>query len=171
MKIKKTLITIAIALIFTLFIGYGIEVFDKAPNREEFCPENLYEIDNEEECLKLGGYFGSNVMDSPRAISPEFEKEFCQPSKECYDNYNLARTGHDKVVFIISTIIGLIAIIIGIILKTEVVNTGLIGGGIVLTLYGTIRYWEHASNILKFILLGLVLAVLIWISYKKLNKN
>jgi len=40
-----------------------------------------------------------------------------------------------------------------------------------LILYGTIRYWQHAQNILKFVLLGVALAVLIWLAYKKIGKG
>jgi hypothetical protein len=171
MRKKEIIIAITIAIIFALFIGYGIEVFDPNADQDTFCPENLYDIDNEEECLNSKGTWGTN-SNKPRVPVKEYEaveEEFCSPAKECYDAYDLARTKHDKIVFIVSIIVGLIAIFAGVLLKKDPVSTGILSGGILLIIYGTIRYWQHANDILKFILLGIVLAVLIWISYKKLK--
>jgi predicted nucleic acid-binding Zn ribbon protein len=168
MQIKKTIISIAIAIIFTLFIGYGIEVFDDSPEREEYCPK-VYDLETKEECESADGiwteekYYEDNI---PRPV-----KSFCQEKRECYELFNQARTSHDKVVFIAAALFGLLAIVIGIVIKITSVSAGLVGGGVLLILYGTIRYWEHANDVLKFILLGVVLVVLIWISYKKLEKK
>jgi len=43
-------------------------------------------------------------------------------------------------------------------------------GGILVILYGTMRYWEYSSNMLRMIILGISLVVLIWLGYKRLNK-
>ena len=171
MKKKEIIIAITIAIIFALFVGYGIEVFDSSPDREDFCKDNLYEIDNEEDCLAEGGSWNENVIVRPEneKLIVEPEKKLCSPAKECYDNFETARTKHDKIVFIVSIIVGLIAIFTGVILKQDPVSTGILSGGILLIIYGTIRYWQHANDTLKFILLGIVLAILIWISYKKLK--
>ena len=172
MKKKEIIIAITIAIIFALFLGYGIEVFDPSPDQDDFCQDNLYDIDNEEKCLTASGTWGTN-SNQPRVpvkeIEPTTEVEFCSPAKECYDTYDLARTKHDKIVFIVSIIIGLIAIFTGVLLKKDAASTGILSGGVLLIIYGTIRYWQHANDTLKFILLGIVLAVLIWIAYKKLK--
>ncbi len=170
MKKKEIIIAITIAIIFALFVGYGIEVFDPSLDREDFCPDSLYEIDNEEECLAADGNWGISSPEPRVPVKGDIEgNKFCSPAKECYDAYDLERTRHDKNVFIVSIIIGLIAIFIGVILKKDPVSTGILSGGILLIIYGTIRYWEHANDTLKFILLGIVLVVLIWIGYKKLK--
>jgi len=44
-----------------------------------------------------------------------------------------------------------------------------VGGGILIILYGTLRYWRYAEDVLKFVLLGIALGILIWIAYKKLE--
>ena len=64
---------------------------------------------------------------------------------------------------------GLGAVIVGMVLRKDAISTGVLGGGVLTILYGTIRYWDHASDILKFILLGVALAVLIWVGYTKLK--
>jgi hypothetical protein len=171
MKVKQTIISVAIAIIFALFIGYGIEVFDDSPEYQDYCPD-VYAIQNETGCVAKGGVWtdGSDFR-APKleSVNGEVYPMSCQNNPTCYNKHEQARTKHDKVVFIASIIFGLLAIISGIILKQDSVNSGLIGGGVLLILYGTIRYWDHADEILKFILLGIVLAVLIWLGYKKLH--
>ncbi|MFH1275677.1 MAG: hypothetical protein ABIH82_01045 [Candidatus Woesearchaeota archaeon] len=174
MNIKRGLITIAIAIIFALFIGYGIEVFHDSPNMEKFCP-NVYDILNQEECEVAEGVWRpetqvnsiENIEGEPIRAKPV--TGYCNTKSTCYEDFSVIMSQHDKVVFIVAAIFGLLAIIAGIIITVEGVNNGFIAGGILLILYGTIRYWQHANDILKFILLGLVLAVLVWLGYKKLD--
>ena len=66
----------------------------------------------------------------------------------------------------------MLAVLIGgVVLKLESVSTGIMGGGALIIIYGILRYWGDASDALRFIILGIVLAVLVWIGYKKLEKK
>lgn len=195
MNIKRGLITIAIAVIFALFIGYGIEVFHDSPKQEEFCP-NVYDILNKEECETAGGLWrvqscaASGIVNEGPASDSESREEtevravkpvpaaasaaaqgYCETRSACYEDFQLIMSRHDKIVFIVAAIFGVLAIIAGMILKKEGVNDGFVAGGILLILYGTIRYWQHADDVLKFVLLGLVLGALVWIGYKKLDQR
>ena len=42
-------------------------------------------------------------------------------------------------------------------------------GGIITLFFGTVRYWARLFDYARFIILGLVLALLIWLGYKKLK--
>jgi len=167
MNKKRTVITLAIALILALFVGYGIEVFHDSPDIDDFCNPNTYLIKNETACLEIGGEW----QEYPPKEAPLNEEGFCDQGRRCYDQYELIRSRHDKIVFIVSLIIGMLLVILGIILKKETASTGILSGGVLLILYGAIRYWTHADKILKFILLGIALVILIWISYKKIDKS
>lgn len=175
---KKLIISLAIAIIFALFIGYGIEVFDSSPDSRDFCKENLYEINDEDECLKADGEWNSEMAPRPvvkeEVVMEEISKEnmvggICSPGRECYDAFDAARNRHDQIVFVAGVIIGLMAVITGILLKRDAISTGLLGGGVLVILYGTLRYWQHANDVLKFLLLGATFGVLVWIAYKKLD--
>lgn len=56
-KVKKTLMTIAIALILVFFVGYGVNTFYEEPKWQDFCEERigkgLYET--KESCEASGG--------------------------------------------------------------------------------------------------------------------
>ncbi|PIN87864.1 hypothetical protein COV12_01540 [Candidatus Woesearchaeota archaeon CG10_big_fil_rev_8_21_14_0_10_32_24] len=172
---KKFLLTVAIAIIFVFFIGYGIEVFHDAPESAKFCPE-VYELTNESACQEAGGIWDDLL--EPRAEGVKGIKEsvpvkgyFCRNTKECYQEFETAQNQHDLVVFVVAIIIGILAIIAGVMLNKDAISTGILAGGVLLLLYGTIRYWRHADDVLKFILLGIALAVLIWLGYKQFDKR
>ncbi|HIJ11959.1 TPA: hypothetical protein HA278_07920 [Candidatus Woesearchaeota archaeon] len=152
---KQTILSLAIALIFVLFVGYGIEVFHDNPDYPD-----LHHVITEENCTEQQGKW---------VQSPKFEGQETRGFCEVGDQFKENRTRHDKIVFIVSIIVGLGAVIVGMVLRKDAISTGVLGGGVLTILYGTIRYWDHASDILKFILLGVALAVLIWVGYTKLK--
>lgn len=174
MNKKEIIIAVTITIIFALFVGYGIEVFNPSTKYDDFCPKDVYNIDNQEACLNAGGEWGiEGTMEYPRPVKLDQGEEiqpYCYAPQRCYDQFETATTKHNKIVFIVAVIIGILSIIAGIILKKDPVSTGILGGGVLTIIYGTIRYWQYANNILKFVLLGIVLAILIWIGYKKLGK-
>jgi len=170
MNKKKLIISIAIAIIFALFVGYGIEVFDPSQKMEDFCKDNLYEITDEEQCLSEGGVWNEGAI--PKPVIEEVEgRGICTPGRECYDAFENSSTRHDMIVFIVGVVLGLAAVITGILLKRDAISTGILSGGVLVILYGTLRYWRHADDTLKFVLLGVTLTVLVWIAYKKLDRK
>ena len=146
-RIKHNILAIAIAIIFVMFVGYGIETFYDSPDYSDFCDERsvLARFEEPQELNK--SYF-----------------------EECREEYDSVREPYNRNVFIIALVIGMIAIIVGgVILSIESVGSGIMGGGVLLVIYGTMRYWGEMSKYIRIIILGLVLAVLIWIGYKKLR--
>jgi len=170
---KRTiLLSLAIALLLAFFIGYGIEVFHDGATYEDFCSPRVYEARNETACQEQNGTWRAYPEPVPPTAKPiEYQSGNCETPYSCQEEYTNAATTHDRIVFIVAVIAGLIAVVMGSILKHEVVSTGLIGGGVLSMLYGTIRYWQHANNILKFILLGIALGVVIWIAIKKIKER
>ena len=173
MNIKKGLLIIAIALILAFFVGYGIEVFDPTPDYSHFDLK-FQTIYTEEECQAQGGaWIRDNVYNAPVPAREETLRPEPSASGLCqapYEKIKLERSQHDKIVFIVAVIAGVIAVVVGLLLNKDTISTGIVSGGVLLLLYGTIRYWRYANNILKFILLGITLAILIWIAYKRLDQ-
>ncbi len=74
---------------------------------------------------------------------------------------------YNRNILIIASISGIISIVIGVVIAVESVGAGLIGGGVLSLLYGIVRYWEFAPNVLRVVILGLALCILIWLGFKK----
>jgi len=174
-KIKKNILSIAIAIILVMFIAYGINVFYKSPKYDDYC--NYTRIVKEplsfESCEDAGGRWYPDAPEAPKMVdeSGNFTVSgWCDLYYECQDEFDNVREVYNRDVFFISLVLGLIAVIIGgVVLKLESVSVGIMGGGILTIIYGTIRYWGDMSDVYRFIILGVVLAILIWMGYKKIK--
>jgi len=164
-KPKAVILAISIAIVLALFIGITIETFYPTPDYEDFCDEKAYQIrenQTRENCENRGGKWNPT-------LAPEGEG-YCDYDYFCREELENERENHGKTVFIISEIIGFIALLVGwLALKKEAVSTGIMGGGAMMVIYGIMRYWSYAQDYLRLIILGIILAILIIIGYKKLN--
>ncbi|MEK6933190.1 MAG: hypothetical protein AABW56_05375 [Nanoarchaeota archaeon] len=166
MDLKQKLLALAIAIVLVLFIAVGIDTFYKAP--ENPC-NSIYETQPKT--------FPSNcdfVQDTNRTNCIINQQLFYEnqsiESQKCYDEFQPRDNLYKRNVFIILTIIGGLTIIIGLLVKNlHALSFGLMLGGLVNIVYGVIRYWSQMNEYLRFIILGILLFMLIWVSYKKLK--
>ena len=189
---KRVLLAVSIAIVLALFVGYGINSFYHPPRYENFCnetqyypePVKLYQgtgqllvAENcttickqmyppkelQQSCTSSVGYIKENHDDLGCITS--FRCETCQVEFDKVDEH------YNRNVFIITSIVGLLALIVGgVLLSVEGVSAGIMGGGILTIIYGTIRFWTNLPDYGRFTILGIVLAVLIWVGYKKIKK-
>lgn len=190
-KIKETILGISIAIIFVFFVVFGIKAFYKEPKYEDFCKIGV-PIDF---VSGKGGYYAEPYparMKGPEQsicaksnleydkfrkacaekntdVIYEYDDKGCQVAKECTScnvDFDKARNIYFRNVFIISGIVGILVIIIGAILNLTSVSAGLFGGGVLTIIYGTMNYWSELADWARFIILGIALAVLIYLGYR-----
>ena len=189
-KIKDTILGISIAIIFVFFVVFGIKAFYKEPKYENFCtrgtlvdvvytkgyyPEH-YPIRAKEPggntCAKaIQEYdkFRKDCAAKKADVIFGYDENGCQDGKECtfcQQDYDKARNIYFRNVFIISGIVGIIVIVVGAVLHLTSVSAGLFGGGVLTIIYGTMNYWSELADWARFIILGIALAVLIYLGYK-----
>lgn len=78
---------------------------------------------------------------------------------------------YNLYLFIISGISGILAVLVGFLIEVETVGLGLIIGGILMLMYGVIKFWSYASNVLRIVVLGIALIILIWLGFWLWDKN
>jgi hypothetical protein len=184
MNVKNLVLGIGIFIVFMLMLGYGIEAFYASPKYEDFCKPNI----GSSYPIKAYDYSGVNctfnkalqekadlcIQDSGISVY-EYDDSGCTISiKECdycQKYFDDANKDYSKVVFIISLIVGLVALFVGYrYLSFEPVGSALMASGIGSIFYGSMRNWQNLSDFLRFILLVIALVFLIWIAIK-INKN
>lgn len=194
-KVKNVILSIAIALIFAFFVAYSIELVYPSPRHDDYC-DFRHDIglrqNTQEECIESGGEWqdfskldqsyefrcteqqnfrdiaeNETILRCTRTLSSE---GYCSPSQECYALFNVAQERHDRIYFIIALIIGITVFTVSSIMGLVSVSAGLMVGSILTMLVATMRYWRHSNEVLRVAILGIVLAILIWLGYKKLNK-
>lgn len=185
-KIKEAILGLSIAIVFILFVAFGIQAFYKSPMYENFCKASMdapyrpymdtLPVDsNKTACnaiyLKNRDYEKS-CIDRKGMVVYDTDEKGCTFAKECSlcrKEYDDSTDVYNRNVFIISSIVGLLAALAGAMLKLTSVSSGLLGGGVLTIIYGTIAYWSELADWARFIILGITLAILIWIGYKKLK--
>jgi len=197
-KFKQVFLAIAIAIVFVFFIGFGISTFYESPKYEDFCGEREKFADRitEQKCDEIGGKWNTEErfarplerIDNNQLLCTKLSEKddavtlncqtqeqldnlgYCDRDFYCRGEFDDVREIYNRNVFIIATIFGLIALIAGIVLKITSISSGLMGGGILLIIYGIIRYWSGLENYGRFTVMGIALAILIWLGYKKLKQ-
>lgn len=177
-RAKQVILSIAIALVLVFFVAYAVSVFYEEPKYEYFCGEEPrifqeYTL-NETLCLEQGGRWTPGAAPIKQPI-PEgsvrtLNEGYCDISFECRQEHGDARDLYNRNIFIISSIFGLLIVVLGIVLKLESVSVGIMGGGALLIMYGTMRYWGELGKYFRLAILGFVLAALIFLGYKKFSE-
>src|SRR3989338_9602981 len=183
-NLKQTGLIIGIAILFAFFAYFTIEAIYPSPKYEDFCTNQNY---REPTPAKIGTSVNCTDAWSSKEVqqcntnkgAPEFkqDKNGCDVFDKCnycgkdYDEYN---NKYQRNVFIITAIIGIIAIIFGLYFGIEFMAGGFLFGGIITLAYSTIRYFSmgNVDNWLRVIVLFVEILILIWIGYKKVvNKD
>jgi hypothetical protein len=197
-RIKEAILGTSIAILFVIFVGVGINLIYKEPQYNNFCDESRSSrlISTRAACEADNGRWNPTAMEkvpSPAADDYEYlctktgaansngqstfscisyknpDQGYCDVSYYCSQKYSNATSLYNRNVFIISGIIGIIVIIIGAVLQLTSVSAGLLGGGVLTIIYGTVRYWSMLADWGRFIIIGIALALLIYIGYRKFS--
>lgn len=173
---KKLVVVLAIIIVLNLFFNYGIKTFYDGPKFEDFCSKALTskQYSTKDECESAGGFWTSNPDFAKPAPLPEIADTrvagWCDVYYKCQKEYEDVRAVYNRNVFLILIGAGIVSIVLGfIITQSEAVALGFSFGGVISLIVGTIRFWSDMDDYLRFIILGLALAILIWIGVKKLK--
>lgn len=109
-------------------------------------------------------------------VTAPYNSSEYEDQRKAYDDivdaYRNATNVYNRNVFIITIIAGIMPIIIGSVFIPPAVGSvgsGLMYGGILTIIYGTIGYFSDMGKLLRVIVIGIALAVLIWIGFKGLS--
>lgn len=179
MEIKNVLLGIVIAVIFLMFCVYGTKLVYKEPTYNNFCnvsypyPEKISNQScnfNTDLQQKVDNCYNQNGV--PRYL---YDNNGCENDLTCdlcNSQFTNAQKGYTQNLFLISLIFGLIIIVFSvIIIKVSAVSGGLMLGSLMFMIYGTAGYWQFMEDFLRFVILGVVLIVLIWLAYWLSKKN
>lgn len=176
--LMKWAIIVAIMIVLNMLFNYTISLFYKLPAWDEYFkqPQVITQIDNKDECLKVGGQWNENNYNAPTSeiqtapIKGNQITGYCDPNYTKNLEYQKLQKNYDRNIFIILVILGIISILTGVFVKNEIINIALPWGGVLSLVIASMRYWSSADNIVKVIILFVALGALIWLAIKKFNK-
>lgn len=179
MKVKEIAMFLAIGIMIALFIGLLVDAVYEEPEYHDYCKGEFRPIPFKEPAhvCNYSIEHNTNVQNCyDMEGNPEFDydERGCEVFKSCNfcnKEFNEVRKIYNRNVFFIVSPIGAIALIAGLLWAFQVIGTGFMVGGILLLIYSTLRYFSDMSKVLRVIVIGIELAFLLWMAYKKLEKK
>ena len=177
-RVVRWAFILGIIIVLNLLFGVGVSLFYEAPQWDDFCgsKEPVVEaLDTQEKCLAAGGQWTENGISRVDRVviedlGPE-KKSYCNEYFTCQQEYDAARDTYNRTVFIVLVVLGLIAIVVGVGVKSwGVVSNGLALGGVLSLVIASMRYWSSAPDLIRFLILVVALVVLIWFGVKKFRE-
>jgi hypothetical protein len=163
-KLKKVALALALVIVINIFFNVGLDTFYPAPDYDEFCGDwertDVWAIEDQEVCISNGGIW--NIEEG---------YAYCEePFVDCWDKYQIARAPYDRNSFIVLTVLGTATLLTGMFaVMPMAVSNGLLYGGTLSVLIGTMRYWSNMDDYLRFIVSGIALIILVLVGIKKLK--
>ncbi|MFC1754254.1 hypothetical protein ACFL96_12835 [Thermoproteota archaeon] len=187
MGLAKTALAIGIAIVFAVFIAYGLFTIYEPPKsyyERSDCYQQFNCSDYHKKCapdkfnesIEPRPYYPDDDCYSEVEANPDYQ--ICMDEQdECEEAFEKTteRYRHSRNSFWILFVISLGAIIAGIFLnKLESIGSGLIGGGVLVLLWSliyTARFWFQWNKYAKLLALGVVLVILVYLGYKKIEQK
>ena len=186
MGLAKTFLAIGIAIVFTVFIAYGLYVVYEPPENTCWDDYNCYGLtavcygEDPETFEKYARPAPLSESEEQRECAQNITKS--QEYRDCIDQQETCNAMQDDEQFIharnsffIIIVIALLSLIAGVYLTSmEGIGSGFIGGGVLLILWSliyTVKYWAEWDKYVKLLALFIVLVVMIYIGYKKIESK
>jgi len=176
-KVLKWALIIGIVIVLNMFFNYALSLVYKNPKLEVFCPNTaqvIKVVNNQEECVALGGQWNPNYYNQPAPVSVDKTglQGYCDQQFTCRNNYDAAQKVYDRNVFIALVILGAICVAIGNFFGGNMlISIALSLAGVLSFIIASMRYWKSADDLIKVIILAIALAILIWVAVKKFKNN
>lgn len=179
-KIKKIGIILIIAILIASFAFSIVDVVMEKPQYGDFCKSEaraLKPFREETNCpdfIEPTTDIRTECNSKKGTIDYVYDGSGCPVSYECSTcntAYDEARKKHRLVGFIITSILGIIAIISGMYVssKTEVIEwiySGILIGGILSIFIGTISYFQDMGRYVKPFVLLIEIILIIWVAIR-----
>ena len=174
---RRILISVAIAILLTLFLVFAVDLFYAEPKYETYCNFSTNSFTpafkeipaNPANCTNFR-YDYNQCYNGQGYVNYVYDSNGCPYNVTCSDcniRYDSDRKEYAGFAFTIFIILAVIALIAGIYFLIEPVSFGFLLGGLIIILQATIRYFSDFGKVTKVVVLGIELIILIWISYKK----
>ncbi|MBW3015596.1 hypothetical protein KY330_04180 [Candidatus Woesearchaeota archaeon] len=183
--IRKYIIIFVVAILFSILVFSVIEAAYPEPEWEDFCDDKEYAravpiVKETSECevVDVPEQDKQDCKDRNGYIDYEYDSRGCATDyycNTCTYAYEQANEVYRRYLFYISAFLALIAIFVGMYLPAhknvlnEWIGTGFMLGGAFALFFGTATSFSSLDRLIRPIVIFLELALVIFISYKKIG--
>ncbi len=175
-QVKKIGLVLTIAILFTIFVFATTNAIYERPDHSDFCndkePRSINKIDYENcDVPELYDCRGPPIYtygDDGCPITVECDS--------CYEDYEIAQEKYESILFLISSIVGVMAILFGLYYRKKdnfwnLIESGFLIGGLISLFVGTQIYYDSMAKFLKPIVILIELIIVIMVTRKVIMKK
>lgn len=179
---RKILIIFLVGVLYAIFSYSLIDAVYPNPEYQDFCREEFItapmkmqmgcplqnctaipEIQCDRKAIPRYNYSSNGC---PTAVSCDY----------CQNEFDKEQEKHNLIVFLFSSVLGLIALVFGLVLPqknpmNEWIATGFLLGGLITIFIGTAVYYGDMARIARPIFMLLLLALVIFLAYRQFKKK
>jgi polyferredoxin len=152
MLARQIAVGFGIALIFPMLIYYGVAAFYPRPDFQTMV-------------TIVTRIVPSNATAEQRQEAEDLRRKREEQQKA----YNAAAKDFARVMVLITTPLGVAAILIGAYISLHAIGTGLIFGGIFSVAWGYYGYWNYLDDWLRFVSLLAGFGILLFVGYRMIS--
>jgi uncharacterized membrane protein len=161
-KVLNGVFGIGIAVVVYILVLLGIQAFYPEPLYEDFCNQTMYA-----QPMGFAKCTDNMTVGECRKNTDAYDKEMMA----CQKDYDKTMEIYNRNFFMISSILGLIIVIIAFFLMNLTnISAGVACSGIVLIMWAFMRGWRSTDNKLKFFI-GLIIAIAVIVLAVIVNKK
>lgn len=170
-RFVKWSLIVGIIIVINMFFNYAVSLVYKAPEYPMSQPQVVEQYKTQEDCLSVGGQWTENPPEvKPVDPQAKYYKGYCDPDYTKRNQYEQDRKIYERTVFIILFVLGALILILGNVIKQEVLAIALSWGGVLSLIIASMRYWSNANNGLKVAILAVALGALMYLAVKRFSK-
>jgi competence protein ComGC len=166
-------VVLGIVIVLNVFFAVLISLILPEPKMDNFCPAEqvVQSYDTQASCTAVGGQWTANsasAKDSQTTLTTPQSAGYCDAQYTCRMAYTSAQESHSRDAFIAFVVLGVIALIIGVLpLGSSIVSSGLSFGGVVTLIIGSAEYWGTADNWIRLAISLVALLALLYIGWRR----
>ena len=168
-KFVRWALLIGIVVILNVFFSVVLSLSYPAPVYEDYCPQVNIVPTDAPTCDAQGGVW-SAFSPAPVAADLTGPKStgYCDMYAKCQKPFQAANEAHALHAFVLMTILGVIALVVGFMpIGSSIVSSGLSYGGVVALVIGSAEYWGTAGNWIRLAIASVGLVVLLYIGWRR----
>src|SRR3989338_345918 len=142
-KVQKWIIAVAIAIVFNLFLNYGVQTFYKGPEYNDYCrdqyrepyPAKPFGVQEQQSCLpfQANEALQGNCSEQKGYIAYKYNASGCATEaycETCGAQFDDVRKRHDGNVFVFLVAAAVVILAAGLFVKAPAVSVGLLLAGV-----------------------------------------
>ena len=170
-KFVRWALLLGIIVVLNIFFVVVQQIVFPVPSFTKYCPRPDVKAVSKSMCDKQSGVWSEYPTPNKDVYGTETPNKvsgYCDYYTKCQASYENVRKEQHLYSFMLMTVLGTIALVIGLVpIGASIVSSGISYGGVLALVIGSMQYWGDAGSWLRLGISAIALALLIWVGIRR----